>query len=222
MNNYVTLVVVVAGIISGAAFAADKKAEPKKETKVEKKADAKKDAKADAQKLAKYKIDVAHSTVGFEVSHLVISTVTGKFTKVDGQFEFDPTDFSKTKLESNAEASSVDTGNEKRDKHLKSDDFFDAAKHPKITFKSTSAKSTGKDTFDLTGDFSMHGVTKPVTFKVRYLGQVTAFEKVKTAFKGEAEINRKDFKMSFNKVAEAGPLVGDQVKIVIHAEGDKE
>lgn len=166
-----------------------------------------------------YKIDEEHSKVSFEVAHLVISTVTGEFKKFEGTFKFNPDDFSQTQLEASAKTSSVDTAVKKRDDHLKSPDFFDAQKYPIMKFKSTSAKKTGSNTFDLIGDITIHGVTKQTTFKVNYKGQIKSKDKITQAFKGIAEINRKDFGVNFQNIVEAGPVVGDTVTINITCEG---
>lgn len=174
---------------------------------------------AAAQTVQSYKIDEDHSKISFEVAHLVISTVTGEFKKFNGTFKFNPEDFSQTQLEATADATSVDTGVKKRDDHLKSPDFFDTKRHGKMIFKSTSAKKTGDKTFDLMGDITIRGVTKPATFKVTYKGEIKAKDKVTQAFKATTEINRKDFGVSFQNIVEAGPVVGDTVTINITCEG---
>ena len=174
-------------------------------------------AEADAPQ--SYVVDQDHSKVTFEVAHLVISSVTGEFKKFKGTFKFNPQDFSQTQIEATAEASSVDTSVKKRDDHLKSPDFFDVKKYPTMTFKSTSAKKTGDNTFDLMGDITIRGVTKPTTFKITYKGQIKSKDKITQAFKGTTEINRKDFGVNFQNIVEAGPVVGDTVTINITCEG---
>ncbi|BBH53524.1 YceI family protein [Fluviispira sanaruensis] len=172
--------------------------------------------KADAPK---YVVDTDHSKVTFEVAHLVVSTVTGEFKKFSGNFKFNPEDFSQTQLEASAISTSVDTGVKKRDDHLKSADFFDAKKFPNMIFKSTSAKKTDDNKFDLIGNITIRGVTKPITFKVTYKGQVKSSGKITQAFKATAELVRKDFGVSFQNIVEAGPVVGDVVTINIICEG---
>ena len=174
---------------------------------------------ANAQ-VVQYKIDDSHSKVGFEVSHLVISTVEGKFDKFEGKFEFDPKDFSKTVLDASVKAASVNTANAKRDEHLRSDDFFDTKKFETISFKSKKAEKTGDKSFKLTGDFTLKGVTKSVQFDVTYKGIVKGFKGNVIAFAGETTINRQDFNVKFNKAIEAGPVVGDEVKIKLLIEGN--
>ncbi|MGY3804921.1 YceI family protein [Pigmentibacter ruber] len=168
-----------------------------------------------------YSIDPDHSKVSFEVAHLVISSVTGEFKKFKGTFKFNPEDFTQTQLDASAEINSIDTSVKKRDDHLKSPDFFDAKKFPVMTFKSKGAKKTGDKTFELMGDMTIKGITKPVTFKVTYNGQIKDNAKVLQAFKAVAEINRKDFGVNFQAVVEAGPVVGDTVTINIACEGTR-
>lgn len=172
-----------------------------------------------AQSAQSYKVDPLHSKVTFEVAHLVISTVTGEFKKFEGNFKFNPDDFSQSQLEASVNTSSIDTAVQKRDDHLKSPDFFDAKKFPKMIFKSKSAKKTGSDSFDLMGDLTIRGVTEPVTFKVKYKGQIKSKDKTIQAYKAVAEINRKDFGMNFQNIVEAGPVVGDVVTITLVCEG---
>lgn len=174
---------------------------------------------AAAESVQSYSIDQDHSKVSFEVAHLVISTVTGEFKKFKGTFKFNPEDFSQTQLEATADASSVDTAVKKRDDHLKSPDFFDVKKFSSMSFKSTSAKKTGDNTFELSGDLTIRGVTKPATFKVNYKGQIKQKNKVMQAFKAVTEINRKDFGVNFQNIVEAGSVVGDTVTINISCEG---
>ncbi len=174
---------------------------------------------AAAESLQNYVIDQDHSKVSFEVAHLVISTVTGDFKKFKGTFKFNPEDLSQTQIEATAEAASVDTSVKKRDDHLKSADFFDVKKFPTMSFKSTSAKKTGDNTFELVGDLTIRGVTKQATFKVTHKGQIKSKEKVMQAFKATTEINRKDFGVNFQNIVEAGPVVGDTVTINISCEG---
>ncbi len=176
---------------------------------------------AAAETAQSYSIDSDHSKVSCEVPHLVSSSVTGEFKKFKGNFKFNPEDFSQTQLEASAEINSIDTAVKKRDDHLKSPDFFDAKKFPAKTFKSSSAKKTGDKTFDLVGDMTIKGITKPVTFKVTYNGQIKDKTKVLQAFKAVTEINRKDFGVNFQAVVEAGPVVGDTVTINIACEGTR-
>lgn len=159
-----------------------------------------------------YQIDSAHSKVGFEVPHLVISTVEGRFTKFDGEVKLDDK-FEKSSVKMSTDISSIDTGNGKRDDHLRSPDFFDAKKFPHMKFESTEIKGS-PDAFQLTGNLTIKGVTKKVIFDSKYLGTVVdGFGNQKAAFSSKAKINRKDFGLNWNNVVEAGPVVGDEVTI---------
>ncbi len=117
-----------------------------------------------------YKIDPVHSTMSFRVRHLGISYVTGRFGKFEGTVHFDKDAPEKSKIEVSVAALSVDTNNEKRDAHLNGDDFFSVDKHPSLTFKSTAVKKIDDTHYDVTGDFTMLGVTKSITVKVEDLG----------------------------------------------------
>ena len=117
-----------------------------------------------------YVFDKAHSTLGFQIRHL-FSNVTGKFDDFTGTIQFDETNPEQSSVEVNIKTASIDTGVKMRDDDLRSAEFFDAAKYPETTFKSKSVKSTGKNTFDVTGDLTMHGVTKEVVLKVELIGK---------------------------------------------------
>lgn len=169
---------------------------------------------------ATYTIDPTHSKVGFEIPHLVISSVEGRFNKYEGSITLDNA-FEKSSFKASVDIASIDTGEPKRDDHLKSPDFFDAAKFPKMTFASTEVK--GKpDSFKLTGDLTIHGVTKKVTFDSKFLGQVKdGYGNDKVAFQGKTKINRKDFGLTWSQAVEAGPIVGDQVEITLNVQAGK-
>lgn len=171
-------------------------------------------AGAAAPEASTYKIDGMHSKVGFEISHLVISTVEGSFKEFSGEIKIDK-DFSKSSLTAAAKIDSVDTGVADRDKHLKSADFFDSAKHPEMTFVSTSIK--GKpESFKLEGDLTIRGTKKKVTFDAKYLGTVKdGYGQTKAAFNATAKIKRKDFGLNWSSMVEAGPVVGDEVTITL-------
>lgn len=158
-----------------------------------------------------YVIDQSHSSVSFKVSHLGISTVTGLFKEFKGTFKFNPQDFSKTQLEASAETKSLDTSIVDRDNHLKKPEYFDVEKHPTMTFKSTSVKQTGEKTFDLLGDLTIKGITKPTTFKVTYGGAAKSGEN--QGFEGTAEIKRKEFGI------DGLSTVGELITINISTEG---
>ena len=172
---------------------------------------------------ANYEIDPTHSSVGFKVKHLAISSVPGNFAEFKGRFSFDPASVESSKAEAEISVASVDTGDKKRDDHLKAPDFFDAGKHPAISFKSTKVEKVSDTDFKAYGDLSIHGVTKPVVLDVSYGGAaVDPWGKERAAFVATGTINRKDFGLTWNKVLETGGLVvGDEVKITLEVEGIK-
>ena len=163
-----------------------------------------------------YNVDASHSNVGFKVKHLMISNVTGKFDKFSGSFEFDEKTNMLKNLKGEAEVNSINTENEKRDGHLKSADFFDAANFPKVTFtldKIDDDKAYGK--------LTMRGVTKSVELDYANNGTVTdPWGNKRVGLELSGKINRKDFGLNWNKTLEAGGVVvGETVKIEIEVEG---
>lgn len=141
---------------------------------------------------ATWAIDPTHSEVQFKVKHLVISTVTGSFSQFEGTVESVSDDFTDAKVSFSADISSISTGNEQRDGHLKSADFFDIDSFPKVTFSSTSMTKTGDDAYTLIGDLTMHGVTKSVTLNVEYGGQMQDFYgQTKAGFEIAGTLKRK-------------------------------
>jgi polyisoprenoid-binding protein YceI len=167
-----------------------------------------------------YSVDPMHSKVGFEVGHLVIASVEGRFDQVGGTIEMGKK-IEDTKISAKIDVKSVSTGNADRDQHLLGPDFFDAQKYPEMTF--VSKKVTGSPSaLKVTGDLTLHGVTKPVTLEGKYLGSVVdMFGNNKVAFAAKGKINRKDFGLTWSKAVEAGPVVGDEVSIDLKVEGGK-
>ena len=170
--------------------------------------------------MATYKIDVDHSDVMFKVKHLMISTATGYFKKFDATLEIDETDFENATVSFEADIDSVDTKNEQRDAHLKSDDFFNAEQYPKMTFKSTKIEKVSDDEFNLTGDLTIRDTTKPVTLKVEYNGTtVDPWGMTRMGFEVSGKINRKEYGLKWSAVTEAGGLVvADDVKLAMNVE----
>lgn len=167
-----------------------------------------------------YQLDPAHSKVGFEIPHLVISTVEGRFTKFEGTVDLAES-LEKSSVKANIDVASIDTGNDKRDDHLRSSDFLDAKKFPAMKFESTSVKGTA-ESFKVNGNLTLHGVTKPVTLDAQYLGAVDdGFGNLKVAVNAKTKINRKDFGLMWNNAVEAGPIVGDEVTIDLRIEAGK-
>lgn len=169
----------------------------------------------ETQVATKWVIDPMHSEVQFKVKHLVISTVTGSFKNFEGTVESEGDDFASAKIEFSLDINSVDTGQEQRDGHLKSADFFDAEKYPHITFKSTSITKESDDDYKLTGDLTIKGITKPVTLEVEHGGIATDFYgNTKAGFEVKGKINRKDFGLTWDGVTEAGSIVvGEDIKL---------
>jgi polyisoprenoid-binding protein YceI len=163
-----------------------------------------------------YKLDGAHTAATFAVKHLLISTVRGEFTKTEGAVSIDPADVTKSSVEATIDAASVNTREEKRDAHLKSPDFFDVAKFPKITFKSTKVEKAGEGKLKVTGDLTMHGVTKPVVLDVA--GPTPEVKDpyglTRRGVSATTTVNRKDFGVSYGPDA----VVSDNVVITIDAE----
>ena len=170
---------------------------------------------------ANWKIDQAHTTVGFSVSH-IFTRVQGRFDRFGGTIVFDPETPASAVVRATVEADSINTNNEKRDKHLRSDDFFDVEKYPTLSFESTGGVADMKDNRGkLPGKLTIHGVTKPVVFDVTFLGQgKDPWGNVRAGFSASLNINRKDYGLNWNEVLETGGfLVGDDVEIRIDAEG---
>jgi polyisoprenoid-binding protein YceI len=174
--------------------------------------------------ITKWVIDPMHSEVQFKVKHLVISTVSGFFKSFEGTLETENDDFEDASISFALNIDSIDTNQSQRDEHLKSADFFDAAKHPQITFKSTSFKKTGDDEFALVGDLTIKGVTKSVKMAAEYGGSTTDFYgNTKAGFEVTGKINRKDFGLTWEGVTEAGSIVvGEDIKLLINVQFAKQ
>jgi polyisoprenoid-binding protein YceI len=166
-------------------------------------------------------VDSAHSHVGFAVRHMMVSTVRGTFDKYTGWISLDDNDIAKSKAHFDIDATSIDTGNPKRDEHLRSPDFFDAARFPKITFDSTKVEKRGPSELSLTGNLTIKDITKPVVFSISGLsGEVKdPWGSVRRGATAQTKINRKDFGLTWNKALEAGGVVvGDEVTIELEVE----
>lgn len=166
-------------------------------------------------------IDPAHSNVEFGVRHLMVSTVKGNFQKVSGFVELDDKNITKSSVEVTIETASIDTREPKRDAHLRSPDFFDAAKYPTITFKSTKVEKAGKDKLKVTGDLTIHGVSKPVVLMTEGPSPALKdpFGRTVRGVTATGKINRKDWGMVWNKALDTGGvMVSDEVKLELNAE----
>lgn len=164
-----------------------------------------------------WKIDPAHSEIEFKVKHLMITNVTGHFGQYDATVTASKDDFSDASITFEADVNSVSTKNSQRDEHLKSADFFDAANHPKISFKSTEVKKKDAETFVLKGDLTIRGTTRPVELNVEYAGiTVDPWGQTKAGFELTGKINRKDFGLTWSATTEAGGLVvSDDVRLAL-------
>ena len=165
-------------------------------------------------------IDKNHSKIGFNVTHMAVSEVEGKFNDFDGSVVSKADDFNGAQVQFTAKTASVDTDNEKRDGHLKSPDFFEADKFPEIKFIGSLVKDGGK--YKLKGDLTMHGVTKQVEFDVTYGGTINHGKGTKAGFKLTGKVNRKDYGLKWdNKVPTGEMVVSDDVELVVKVELDK-
>ena len=169
-----------------------------------------------------YAIDAAHSRAEFRVRHLGISTVTGRFGDVNGTLTVGD-DLSTLDATATIDASTISTGNERRDGHLQSADFFDVAQYPDITFQSTEVRAAADGGFVLVGDLTMHGVTRPVELEAEYIGSSSMGETQKVGFSARGEITRQDWGLDWAETNEAGEaLVGDEVELLIEIEADQQ
>ena len=167
-------------------------------------------------------VDKPHTNVKFSVAHLVISDVDGNFKSFDGTMESSKADFSDAKITFTADVSSINTDNEMRDNHLKSDEFFNAAKFPQMKFVSTSFTPLGDNKYKLVGNLTIRDVTKSVTFDVKYGGTVAAMGGTHAGFKATTTIDRFDYNLKWSKTTEAGGMVaGKDVEITINADFKK-
>jgi polyisoprenoid-binding protein YceI len=165
-----------------------------------------------------WEIDPAHSSAKFTVKHMMITNVTGEFGNVTGTVNLDDKDASKSTITASVDTTTINTNQAKRDGHLKSPDFFDVEKYPAMTFQSKSVKANGKDKFTVTGDLTLHGVTKPVTLAVE-----SSSKEIKDPWGGTrrgasatTKLNRKDYGLTWNQALETGGVaVSDEVNVTL-------
>lgn len=164
-----------------------------------------------------WSLDKSHSQVGFSVTHLVITEVDGYFKDYDAKVVTKGDDFSTATIDFTVNTSSIFTDNEGRDKHLRSDDFFNAEKYPQMTFKGKSLKKLGDNKYKLVGDLTIRDVTKQVELDVKYNGMVKdPWGNTKAGFRVTGEINRFDYNLKWDKAIETGSLVvGKEVELII-------
>lgn len=170
--------------------------------------------------MAKYTIDPAHSEVTFKVKHLMISTVSGNFKSFDSSFDADKEDLSDAKISFSADVASINTGNDQRDGHLKSADFFDAEKNEKIVFVSSGLTKLNGSEYKLDGSLTIKGVSKPITLSVEYSGKmVDPYGNEKHGFEIGGKISRKEFGLTWDVLTESGGVVvGDEIKVLVNAQ----
>ena len=167
-----------------------------------------------------WKLDQSHTTIGFSVSHLFTS-VRGRFDRFEGTVDFDPSKPEATRVRASAETASINTNNSKRDKHLRSSDFFDVKKFPTLTFESHSLTGWTNNRGRLRGTLTIHGVSREVEFDVSFLGSgKDPWGNERAGFKASVVIDRRDYGLKWNEALETGGfLVGDEIEIRIDAEG---
>jgi polyisoprenoid-binding protein YceI len=179
-------------------------------------------AAATVQAPTKWTLDKSHSKVKFAVTHLVITETEGTFKIFDGTVEHTKADLSDAKINFSVDINSINTDNEGRDKHLKSDDFFNAEKFPTATFVGKSFKPLGDNKYELVGDLTIRDVTKSVKFDVKFGGIATSTRGDKAGFKASTTINRFDYNLKWDRATEAGGLVvGKEVEVTVLLEMNK-
>jgi polyisoprenoid-binding protein YceI len=167
-----------------------------------------------------WQLDTVHTHVGFSVKHMMVTTVRGQFRQYRGTLKIDPKDFARSQFEGEIDVASIDTGNNDRDNHLRTNDFFDAANHPKITFKSTRIVPKGDGEYNVDGELTIRGVTKALTLDVEFHGtSKNPYGKTVAGLSARGTINRKDFGVNFNALLETGGVaVGEKVKLEVDVE----
>jgi polyisoprenoid-binding protein YceI len=165
-----------------------------------------------------WNLDPVHSVAEFKVKHMMISNVKGHFTGLSGTLTYDEQNVTNSRVEATIDAATINTGDAQRDGHLKTADFFDAEKYPAITFRSTNIKRSGDDELAVSGDLTMHGVTRPVVFNVE--GPTAAgkdpWGNTRMGLSATTKINRKDFGLTWNATLETGGiLVGEEITITL-------
>lgn len=169
------------------------------------------------QLTGEFTVDPGHSRIGFSARHAMVTKVKGEFRDFEGSFHLDPKNPQDSSATLTIQARSIDTGNEQRDEHLRSNDFFAMDQYPEIKFVSTAAEAVDDDSFDLTGDLTIRGETKPVTVRFEFLGaEIDPWGNTRIGFEGSTEVNRKDWGVNWNSTLDSGGvLVSDRVKLEI-------
>ncbi|MBW7454974.1 YceI family protein [Paenibacillus sepulcri] len=165
-------------------------------------------------------IDAPHSSLDFSIRHLMVSNVKGAFHNFSAKVVADPEDLTTAEIEFVIDLESVDTRNKDRDEHLRNADFFDVEQYPQMLFRATSITRVKGNEYDVTGDVTLHGITRSETFSVTFEGmEKDPWGNVKSGFSGKGVLNRSDYGLTYNAILETGGImVGDQVKIFIEIE----
>ncbi len=167
-----------------------------------------------------YKVDADHSGVNFKIRHLV-SSVSGRFREFDGVIRYDKQSPAVSSVEFTVRAASIDTTSNDRDEDLRSKRFFEVAKYPTLSFISTRVVPKDAETLEVTGNLTLHGVTREITFPVKLLGTVAIPGGEKAGFEASFTINRKEFGITWNNVLDSGPILGDEVRVSIDVEASR-
>ncbi|ARD48499.1 YceI family protein [Sporosarcina sp. P33] len=170
--------------------------------------------------MTKWTVDAAHSNIGFSVRHMMVSNVKGSFTGFEGSVNGNPESLNEASIHFEIDVNTINTNNNDRDNHLRSEDFFAAETYPKITFDSTEIVKTGNDKFDVTGDLTVKDVTKKTTFNVVRTGSgKNPWGVDVVGFETETKISRKEYGLTWNQALETGGvLVGDDIKITVEVQ----
>ena len=181
-------------------------------------------ARAAAASSNVWQVDSSHTSAQFSVKHLLVSTVRGTLAKVSGTIQYDGQSVESIKADIAIDVNGINTGQENRDRDLRSDSFFDVAKYPNVTFKSKRVEAAGEGGFRLVGDLSMHGVTKEVALDVDGPSPILKGPNgsMKVGASAETKINRRDFNLLYSKMVEAAPVVSDEVHIQIDIEANRQ
>ena len=171
-----------------------------------------------------YAIDAAHSTIGFSVRHLVINNIPGRFKEYTGTINYDTADITKSSVQFTAKVASIDTGIQQRDDHLRTADFFEVAKHPEMTFKSSRIEKKGKDSFIAHGTFTLKGISKEIAIPFKVYGPITdPYKKTRMGVEANLVINRQDYGVTYSRTLEGGGLViSNDVNIHLNLEAVKQ
>jgi polyisoprenoid-binding protein YceI len=167
-----------------------------------------------------YRVDGDHSGINFKIRHFV-STVSGRFRDFDGVIRYDKQSPAASSVEFTVKAASIDTTSNDRDEDLRSKRFFEVAKYPTLSFTSTRVVPKDAETLEVTGNLTLHGVTREITFPVKLLGTVAIPGGEKAGFEASFTLNRKEFGITWNNILDSGPVLGDEVRVSIEVEANR-